>query len=139
MGIIMDPKTRQQKHYGGCQVEMTRKHAPGTDQLNCHRDDILCLGINDDRTRVVTGQVGPYPSVHVWNSETGDKIKAFQLDKDSKGVSACGLSKCGKYVAVVDMAEPARKLHIYNIERDCFVLQMEAGKSEYRHLEWSKR
>ena len=58
---------------------MTQKTAPGSDQLSFHRDDILCLDISSDRTKVVTGQVGKSPSVHVWDANTCEKVTAFQL------------------------------------------------------------
>lgn len=56
---------------------MTQKTAPGSDQLSFHRDDILCLDISSDRTKVVTGQVGKSPSVHVWDANTCEKVTAF--------------------------------------------------------------
>jgi hypothetical protein len=56
---------------------MTQKGAPGSDQLGCHRNDILSLSISKDRTIVVSGQEGKYPSLHVWNACSGEKIAAF--------------------------------------------------------------
>ena len=77
LGIIHDTTENTQKFYGGKQVPMTPKG--DGDQLQFHRDDILCLDISADRTKVVTGQIGKSPSVHVWDASTCDKIDAFQL------------------------------------------------------------
>lgn len=55
MGIIMDTETKKQTIYGGMQVEMAAKHDATVDQLECHRDDITCLDINKERTKVITG------------------------------------------------------------------------------------
>jgi microtubule-associated protein-like 6 len=117
---------------------MTQKGAEGSDQLSCHRNDVLCLDCSPDRTKIVTGQEGKYPSVHVWDAVTGEKIKAFQLDKDSRGVFAAAISVCNRYVAAVDDSDKHR-VFIYNLERDCIVLQMESGSTEMKHLEWSHR
>ena len=56
---------------------MTQKEDPQADQLSQHRDDILCLDLSLDRTRVVTGQIGKFPSIHVWDAVTCEKIDAF--------------------------------------------------------------
>ena len=74
-GIVHDPATNTQKIYGGKQVPMTSKH--DGDQMAQHRDDILCLDISMDRTKVVTGQIGKSPSVHIWDALTCEKIDAF--------------------------------------------------------------
>ena len=55
VGVVHDTNTNTQKFYGGKQVAMTQKSAPGSDQLSFHRDDILCLDISSDRTKIVTG------------------------------------------------------------------------------------
>ena len=77
LGVVQDTTDNTQKFYGGKQVAMTQKGAPGSEQLNFHRDDILCLDISADRTKVVTGQIGKNPSVHVWDAVTCEKIDAF--------------------------------------------------------------
>lgn len=98
----------------------------------------MCLDISKDRTKAVTGQEGKYPSVHVWDAITGKKIKAFQLDKDSRGVMGASISPCGRYVGVVDDHDKHR-VFIYNLERECKVLELESGASEMKNLAWSKR
>jgi hypothetical protein len=79
IGVVHDTTDNTQKIYGGKQVTMTQKGAEGSDQLSFHRDDILCLDISNDRTKVVTGQIGKSPSVHIWDAITCEKIDAFQL------------------------------------------------------------
>ena len=56
---------------------MTQKEAEGADQLSHHRDDIISLDISNDRTKVVTGQIGKSPSIHVWDAVTAEKLDAF--------------------------------------------------------------
>lgn len=56
---------------------MQPKQDPKTDQLSHHRDDILCLSVSKDRTKVVTAQTGKWPSVHIWDALTAEKIDAF--------------------------------------------------------------
>jgi len=76
--------------------------------------------------------------VHVWNALTGEKIQAFQLDKDSKGVLGAAISPCGRYIACVDDHDKHR-VFIFNLERNCKVLELESGASEMKHVAWSKR
>lgn len=66
----MDLETNKQTIYGGKQVPMTSKHHETVDQHLCHRDDIICLKISQDRKKVVSGQIGKSPSVHVWDAQT---------------------------------------------------------------------
>ena len=77
VGIVHDFESNSQKIYGGRQVTMTQKEDPQADQLSQHRDDILCLDLSLDRTRVVTGQIGKFPSIHVWDAVTCEKIDPF--------------------------------------------------------------
>lgn len=117
---------------------MLQKQDPKADQLSHHRDDILCLAVSKDRTKVVTGQVGKWPSVHIWDAVTAEKIDAFQLEKDSRGISAVGFSSCGRYIACVDNQDNHR-ITIYNIERKCIVLHQDGSKNTILSLAWSKR
>jgi|694.fasta_scaffold122247_1 hypothetical protein len=42
-----------------------------------HREDIISLDISADRKRIVTGEVGKFPAVHIWDAETCKKIDSF--------------------------------------------------------------
>jgi hypothetical protein len=55
LGVIHDLESNTQAIYGGKQVTMTQKGDPAADQLSCHRDDIICLAISNDRTKIVSG------------------------------------------------------------------------------------
>ena len=70
LGVIHDLDTGSQLVYGGKQQPMIQKSLG--DQLSCHRDDILTLALSKDRTKVVTGQIGKYPSVHIWDALTSE-------------------------------------------------------------------
>ena len=77
LGVVHNLDDNTQRIYGGGSVTMTQKEDPAADQLTIHRDDIISLGISADRTKIVTGQTGKSPSVHVWDASTGEKIDAF--------------------------------------------------------------
>jgi len=94
---------------------MAPKHDNALEQ-ECHRDDILSMDISADRQTVVTGESGPTPAVHVWKAADGEKVAQFNLQQGSRGVTACSLSPCSRYVATVDMSNDHR-VSIYNIER----------------------
>jgi|LakMenEpi03Aug12_release.lakeMendotaPanAssembly.Ray.scaffolds.fasta_scaffold900725_1 hypothetical protein len=75
LGIIHDIDSNTQKFIGGKQTPMVPKTEG--DQLSHHRDDILCLAMTNDRTKVATGEIGPKPSVIIWDAKTGEKIDSF--------------------------------------------------------------
>jgi hypothetical protein len=93
---------------------MTSKHENSDQPF--HRDDILSLDISANRQTVVTGESGPAPAVHVWTAGTGEMVAKFNLAAGSRGVAACGLSACSRYVATADLSNDHR-VSIYNIER----------------------
>lgn len=86
----------------------------------------------------MTGQIGKSPSVHVWNALTCEKITAFQLQPDSRGVQAVSLSPCARYVACVDKHDKHR-VTIYNVQRNLELVTVDGSKSEVIDLAWSKR
>jgi len=137
LGIVMDTNTCEQQFYGGSQTEMQGKHENAVEQ-ECHRDDVLSMDISADRMTVVTGETGPTPAVHVWTAATGEKVAQFNLEKGSRGVSACSLSPCSRYVATVDLTNDHR-VSIYNIERQKNLLTMNGSTDRIIDVAWSKR
>jgi WD40 repeat protein len=115
LGVVMNTETGVQRFYGGKETAMLPKMEG--EQLEFHRDDILALDLSKDRKLVVTGQVGKWPSVHVWDALTCEKISSFQLSKDARGVQAVSISPCKRYVAAVDLSND-HKVYVQNIERD---------------------
>lgn len=96
------------------------------------------MDISADRTKVVTGQIGKSPSVHIWDANTCEKIDSFQLQLDSKGVAAVSISPCGRYVAAIDKHDKHR-VTIYNIARKVELVTVDGSKAEVLDLQWSKR
>ncbi len=115
---------------------MTSKH-DDPDNL-FHRDDILSMDISADRKTVVTGESGPAPAVHVWNAETGERTEKFSLAQGSRGVIACAISPCSRYVASVDNSND-HKVSIYNIERNKNLLTINGSTDKILDVTWSKR
>ena len=66
VGIVLDPKQKSQKFFGGGQAEQRHKSRATAD---CHTDDIMCLAMSNDRSLVATGQVGQQPRVFIWGSD----------------------------------------------------------------------
>jgi hypothetical protein len=40
------------------------------DMIPFHRDDIISLDISADRKKIVTGEIGKFPAVHIWDAVT---------------------------------------------------------------------
>lgn len=55
-------------------------------QTYFHRDDILSLDLSHDRRYAVTGQAGPSPSIHKWDTHTCESKAMFTLDAKARGV-----------------------------------------------------
>ena len=136
MGVVMDTSTGKQQFYGGQKTEMTPKHENSDQPF--HRDDILSIDISADRKTVVTGESGPSPAVHVWNAENSEKVGQFNLQAGSRGVAACSLSPCRRYVATVDLSNDHR-VSVYNIERQKNLLTINGSTDRILDVAWSKR
>ncbi len=108
------------------------------DDSKCHMDDILSLDVSSDRKLVVSGQVGKSPSVFVWDSETTEVKARFTLKPTARGVQACSLSPCQRYVACVDLHND-HHVYIYNIKKNKMLLSIEGGKEKVVHVAWSKK
>ena len=136
MGVMMDTNTNEQTFYGGKQTEMESKHENADTPF--HRDDILSIDISADRKTVVSGESGPTPAVHVWDADKAEKISQFNLQAGSRGVAACSLSPCSRYVATVDLSNDHR-VNIYNIERQKNLLTINGSTDRILDIAWSKR
>ena len=115
---------------------MQAKHADADQPF--HRDDILSIDISADRQTIVTGESGPQPGVHIWTAANGEKIGQFSLQAGSRGVAACSLSPCSRYVATVDLSNDHR-VTIYNIERQKNLLTTNGSTDRILDVAWSKR
>lgn len=66
LGIILDPKKREQLIFGGGEAGQCRKQQ--LKGVTGHTDDITCLSVSPDRKFVVSGQVGVTPYVLIWDA-----------------------------------------------------------------------
>lgn len=75
VGIVQNTDTNTQRFYGGKESEMKSKQ--DTEQKEFHNDDIVCLDLCIDRKLAISGQVGKWPSVHIWDSHTCERQASF--------------------------------------------------------------
>ena len=100
LGIVFDPRTRTQRYFGRAQG---RRHgerkgglssallgAPGErhEAQVGHDDDILCLNIHPDRTRVASGQAAAAPCAIVWDTGDCSQLARLQHGEGMRGVLA---------------------------------------------------
>jgi len=71
LGVILDKESNTQTFFGGGEVENTSKQVAS--DKNHHNNDVMCLDVNTTggRNLAVTGQVGKYPSIFIWDTTTG--------------------------------------------------------------------
>jgi microtubule-associated protein-like 6 len=74
-------------------------------QANGHSDDITALAISNDRSTVVTGEVGANPKVCIWNPSNPESgpTSQFKLGRGRRAVTAVSFSADKRYVAIVDL------------------------------------
>lgn len=46
--------------------------------FDLHIDDITALDVNADMKTVATGEIGPKPSIYLWDSDTKEKLYEFK-------------------------------------------------------------
>ena len=62
----------------------------------------MCVNTSGSREWAATGQVGKWPPVFVWNTQTGEKRSRLKLEKGARAVAAVCISGDGKWVATAD-------------------------------------
>lgn len=63
-----------------------------------HMDDIISIDIHPEKKIFVTGEIGPYPLIAVWDAETMQCVSRFTSPL-TKGINHLAFSKDGKYIA----------------------------------------
>ena len=77
LGIVLDPENNTQRFF------------------NKHIDDITAFDLHPDDETVATGEIGPKPSIYVWNSTTLE-VKCQFKAVITKGIAALAFSPSGK-------------------------------------------
>jgi len=135
LGVILDPNTNTQKFFGGGSTG--KSISP--DQ---HDDDIVCLSISPDRKYAATGQVGPKPTLYIWDTETGklknSKSKYRITEKNTRAVSACAWSSDGKYVGLLDRSDKPIA-YVIDSTTGALVYKESTGASQVLAISWSKK
>lgn len=91
-----------------------------------------------DRQWAVTGQVGKFPSVFVWNTQTGQKRQRFKLNKNSRQVSAIGMSPDCKYIACADRSDE-HMVFAFDVGSGQLVSCDKGGRDPIHDISWSKK
>lgn len=132
LGVSHNYGTNTQKFFGGGMLTKKAKV-----ETNMHDDDILCLAISSDRKLVATGQVGPKPTVYIWDADTCAMVKRIQVNnKDARGIACIAWSEDGKHVAFVDKHND-HNLYVYKADGQ-IVYSDKTGPAEIFAICWSK-
>lgn len=65
-------------------------------EANGHTDNVVALGVDLKRKRVVTGSIGARPLIIVWDSDTMEIISRTNLGRNTRAVSSLRFSRDGK-------------------------------------------
>ena len=112
VAVVLDPTTNNQMLFTG---KCNKKY----------NEEIACLNISYDRTKVAIGQKGPKPKVFICNSSTGACLSKYEVkNKDSTGIYICSFFSDGRYLGFVSI-DTNNTLHI---------IQTDSGKSVWKAL-----
>jgi microtubule-associated protein-like 6 len=83
--------------------------------FNEHFDDITALAIHPNKKYVATGEIGPYPLISIWNTETGEaKVRIRQPLQ--KGINHLCFSQNGKLLCAT-AADDEHNIAIFEWEK----------------------
>ena len=80
VGIVYDSEDHTQRHF------------------NKHNDDITSMAFSSDERTVATGEVGPKPSIYIWDACTMQEFQHIK-GKLKKGIQALSFSPSGRFLA----------------------------------------
>lgn len=86
LGIVMNVNSLKQRFMG----TGVNKEANG------HTDNVLTLGVDPSRKRVVTGSIGARPAIIVWDADTMEILSRTNLGRNTRAVTALRFSRDGK-------------------------------------------
>jgi len=74
----------------------------------------------------------------VWDSSTAELRHSFKIAKGSRGVSAIGFSKDGRYLALSDLHND-HNMHVFDLQSGGKepVFSKKGGPDKFFHLCWS--
>lgn len=87
----------------------------------------------------VTGQVGKSPSIFIWDTATGEKMKRFKLEKAARAVAAVCISPDGSYIATADKHNDHNVSIFKTSDPSVFVFQDKGGPDEIFDLAFTKK
>ena len=101
---------------------------------------IMYMNVNatGDRKWAVTSQVGKFPSVFVWNTQTGQKRYRFKLNNNSRQMSAIGMSPDCKYIACADRSDE-HMFFAFDVGSRQLVSYEKGGRDLIHYIYWSKK
>ena len=98
VGVIYDPAKHEQRFYMG------------------HDDDITCIAVDSTLTLCATGQMGKFPTVHVWKIDSRQPVCVLGNDILERSVCALTFSQDSKWIAAVG-CDNHHQLAIWDISR----------------------
>ena len=100
-----------------------------------HRDDIISMSVHPDKATVATGELGPKPSIIVWNGLTGQEITTIK-NGIIKGVDNLKYSDSGRLLAATCMDDDHRVV-IFDVNNGYNMVAFEkSGKDFILGLVW---
>ena len=81
LGVVYNFTEKIQTYFGGGKTDYGSKKGKSE---TVHTDDITALCVNNDRSKVATGQNGQAPHIFVWDSTTAVHVCTKRMPKGSR-------------------------------------------------------
>jgi echinoderm microtubule-associated protein-like 5 len=105
-------------HTAACGIVLNKK--ANTMRVSTdHNDDITCLDVNPGKGLVATGEMGKWPSLIIWDSNTLETKRIF-AKKLERSIGNVAISRSGRYVAATSMSDK-HEIAVYDIQKDALV------------------
>ncbi len=134
LGVILDQGANTQKFFGGGPTDNKSKKVARDDAA--HTNDIMSMGVSNDRTLCATGQCGSKPVAFTWDSTTGKKNARYKLTKNMREVTAISICPGNKHVALTDNSND-HNLWIFDLKKGSKLKKEKCGPDKIYHCAWS--
>jgi len=135
VGVVLNPISNTQKFFGS-----TGKSCSS----NAHTNTITCMNMSYDKQFVCTAQIGRYPSVFIWNSETralkatSSIIRLGEQKYLPKSVTALAFSDNAEHIAIAD-ANDEHRVYVYTTEGNKKIMMAPSLMGIIKAIAWNRK
>ena len=116
--VVYDTKQKKQKFY------------------RCPKDEITCISLNPQKSLCAVGQIGTFPSIHIFNYETQETYRVIK-GHHQRAISAIKFDPSGRYLVSCGQ-DDNHTLIVYDFENDKVISSTPTCGNKTLDLEYQK-